>query len=114
MSYAGEEAGSTDPLSPGDGDAERQQKPARRCKHSLAGSFWSKQGGRAEVVGEKRYWFEDVPEEGRYWTVARVGVSQNRAAQEPSARESASVFSEGAEEVEQVMRRGLEIGFVPT
>jgi hypothetical protein len=65
------------------------------------------------VVGEKRYWFEDVPEEGRYWTVAQVGVPQSRAVREPPDLEDASEFSEEAEEVEEFMRRGFEIGFVP-
>ena len=63
----------------------------------------------------ERYWFENVPEEERYWAVVQMGLPQSRADEpEPDLREG--VFSndlEAVEEVQEVIRRQYAVGFVP-
>jgi hypothetical protein len=67
------------------------------------------------VAEGERYWFEDVPEEGRYWALVQWGTPQSRA-DEPEPDFTEEVFSndlEAVEEDQEVIRRQHAVGFAP-
>ena len=60
---------------------------------------------------QSRFWFEAVPEEGRYWALAQIGTPQSRADEsEPDYRESA--FPPDPD-IDELMRRQVAVGFAP-
>jgi hypothetical protein len=53
------------------------------------------------MTEDERYWFENVPEVGRYWAVVQMGIPQSRAEEpEPDFKEGA--FSNDLEAVEEI------------
>ena len=64
------------------------------------------------MTEDERYWFEDVPEEGRYWAVVQMGVPQSRADETDLGAVEESIGPH-AEEVEEFMRRAEAVGFAP-
>jgi hypothetical protein len=63
----------------------------------------------------KKFWFEKVPQEERYWAVVRLGIPQSRSGETESDLEPpvSSDDLEAVEEVDEFMRRGDAFGFVP-
>ncbi len=71
-------------------------------------------------MGEDHYWFEEVPEEHRYWFLVQWGIprsAEQRAGErgdlEPPPGVAPGQFREDLERAREVMRREEAVGYAP-